>query len=159
MDSNTVNRWLTLGANVGVMVGLILLIVEIDQNSQLVRIQIEQSRSETYVAWMRQIVEGEHAAPLYAKMDTLDGSFIEKIQQLDRVEAIRYATMIAARYYDYENLFSQYQQGFVSQSYWEQRIVPAVKEWGPRWIAVYPPDGPGGRQAFIEEVRRILNES
>ena len=69
MDSNTVNRWLTLGANVGVMVGLILLIVEIDQNSQLVRIQIEQSRSEAYVAWMRQIVEGEHAAPLYAKMD------------------------------------------------------------------------------------------
>ncbi len=30
MDSDRVNRWLTLGANIGVLIGIILLIVELN---------------------------------------------------------------------------------------------------------------------------------
>ena len=37
------NSWIALGANVGVLVGLALLVVEINQNNVLVRAQIEQS--------------------------------------------------------------------------------------------------------------------
>lgn len=34
MNVETVNRWLTLAANVGVIVGIAFLIVEINQNTQ-----------------------------------------------------------------------------------------------------------------------------
>lgn len=39
MDADRLNRWLTLGANLGVLVGIALLIVEIDQNRDMMRAQ------------------------------------------------------------------------------------------------------------------------
>jgi len=35
MNTDRVNKWLTLGANVGVLAGLILLVAEIRQNTEL----------------------------------------------------------------------------------------------------------------------------
>lgn len=40
MDMDRLNRWITLGANVGILIGLILVVYEIRQNSALVRAQI-----------------------------------------------------------------------------------------------------------------------
>ena len=40
VNSDRLNRWLTLGANVGILAGLILVAVQIQQNSQLVRMQL-----------------------------------------------------------------------------------------------------------------------
>jgi hypothetical protein len=39
MDSDRLNRWLTLGANVGVLVGIILLVFELSQNREMMRAQ------------------------------------------------------------------------------------------------------------------------
>lgn len=40
MESDRLTRWLTLAANLGVLVGIILLIVELDQNRDMMRAQI-----------------------------------------------------------------------------------------------------------------------
>ena len=40
MDSDRLNRWLSLGANVGLLAGLVLVACEINQNSQLARAQL-----------------------------------------------------------------------------------------------------------------------
>ncbi len=40
MESDRLNRWLTLGANIGVLVGIILLIVELGQNRDMMRAEI-----------------------------------------------------------------------------------------------------------------------
>ena len=73
MESNKLDRWLTIGTNISVLIGIVLLIVEINQNNELVRIQIEQARSDTYVAWQREIALGDHVAPLFAKLGAHDG--------------------------------------------------------------------------------------
>ena len=39
MNSERLTRWLTLGANIGVLLGLILLVLELDQNRELMRAQ------------------------------------------------------------------------------------------------------------------------
>ena len=39
------SRWLTLGANLGVLVGLVILIVEVHQNASLTRLSIEISKN------------------------------------------------------------------------------------------------------------------
>ena len=41
MESERLNRWLTLGANLGVLVGILLLVFELNQNRDLVRAQTE----------------------------------------------------------------------------------------------------------------------
>lgn len=43
--ADRLNRWLTLGANLGVLVGLIILIVEVHQNASLTRLSIEISKN------------------------------------------------------------------------------------------------------------------
>ena len=48
MDSDRLNRWLTLAANTGVLVGIIFLAVEIRQNSELARMQLSDERSTTW---------------------------------------------------------------------------------------------------------------
>lgn len=45
MDSDRINQWLTLGANIGVLTGLFLLVFEIRQNTELMRAQISMERT------------------------------------------------------------------------------------------------------------------
>jgi hypothetical protein len=160
MQSDKLDRWLTLGTNISVLIGIILLIVEINQNNELVRVQIEQTRSETYVAWQREVALGEHVAPLFAKLGVHDGGFFTDLDvtQLDPVELTRIRAIAAARFYDYENLHAQYERGFVSEEYWRQRIVPAVHEWAPVWAKLFPADDLSMRQSFKDEITRINAE-
>jgi hypothetical protein len=63
MNTEHVNRWLTLSANIGVVIGLILLLIELDQNSDLVRAQIHQARSDTWVSGRLAFADTEHLLP------------------------------------------------------------------------------------------------
>ena len=46
MEPDKVNRWLTLGANIGVLIGIILLVIELDQNREMVRAQTRNDISQ-----------------------------------------------------------------------------------------------------------------
>ncbi len=46
MGSDRLGRWLTLGANLGVVLGLIILIVEVRQNADLTRAQMESGKND-----------------------------------------------------------------------------------------------------------------
>ena len=148
------NNWITLFANLGILISLILLIAELNQNNQITRIQIEQSRSESLVQWHRDIADSEYTAALLAKLTSDNFDILE----LNPVELSRTDNLAFARFWDYENIHSQYTEGFISEEYWTQRIVPAIRDWAPRWIRAAPPEGPFGREAFKVEVRRILGE-
>ena len=157
MQSNKLDRWLTIGTNFSVLIGIILLIVEIDQNNDLVRIQIEQARSDTYVAWQREVASGDHVAPLFAKLKVQDGGLFGNLDltQLDPVEMERIRGVASARFYDYETLYAQYRRGFVSEEYWEERIVPAIRNWAPVWAKLFRTDELSMRQDFKDEIVRI----
>ena len=43
MDENKVNKWLTLGANFGVLIGIFFLAVELRQNNDIARAQARHS--------------------------------------------------------------------------------------------------------------------
>jgi len=45
MRADKMNSWLSLAANIGVVIGLILLTIEIGQNTEMMRAQINQSRT------------------------------------------------------------------------------------------------------------------
>ena len=48
MDSDKINRWLTLGANLGVLVGIVFLVLEMRQNSAIATAQV---RLEYAAGW------------------------------------------------------------------------------------------------------------
>lgn len=49
LKSDRISRWLSLGANFGVLVGLVLLIVEIQQNTDMMRAEMSQARTDNRV--------------------------------------------------------------------------------------------------------------
>lgn len=72
MDSDKINRWLTLGANFGVLIGLILLITEIRQTSLIAELQFDgdyysaqvqvdelMTTKEAAEAWSKSVIDPE----------------------------------------------------------------------------------------------------
>jgi hypothetical protein len=168
------DKWLTPLANIGVLAGLAILIIEVRQTNELTMAQIEQSRSESNLEWLRSGAMNDHLAPLRAKLSRLAEEYSETpydqlgvlerqeqaahvLGQLDPVERERTRSMLAVSYWDYENLYFQYQRGLVSEEYWNERIVPAIFREGPRFKAAFGESLPAGRKQFNDEIERILN--
>jgi len=116
------NRWLTLGANLGVIVGLLILIVEVRQNADLTRAQMQSGRNdllaqielslatpEISAAWVKSIRSPETLTDvevrtveshLVAVMLQLDQMFnMEKIGLVSREEARRHAQNVVPYYF------------------------------------------------------------
>lgn len=115
------NRWLTLGANIGVVLGLIILIVEVRQNAALSRATMEQqknnvlaeiefniARPEISEIWIKSIRHPEDLTD--AEIRTMDGILVALMLQwehrfqmetagLARREEARQHVINAAPYY------------------------------------------------------------
>jgi hypothetical protein len=170
MNQEKINGWLTLVANIGVLIGLGLLVFEIRQSNSLALAQIEQARSESLLQWRREWVTDVYIAPLLNKVETLlpaseyeqmspsgrQTATAEMLNELDPIERSRMSNFIATSYWDFENVYSQYTRGLVSETYWSERIVPAIFWDAPKWKATADGKLPFGRQDFNDEVERIL---
>jgi hypothetical protein len=95
MDSNTVNKWLALGANVGILIGLALVIMEFRQNTDLLRLQfinddlLASAQTESPMfgenpaeAMMKAIYTPEELT--YAEFRTVDAYLVSKMDLLTR---------------------------------------------------------------------------
>ena len=81
MDSDRVTRWLTLGANLGVIVGIIFLVLEMRQNSAIATAQVRLE----YAAGWRSVDESrqdESFAAVFAKS-------IEEPEELSLTEVVQ----------------------------------------------------------------------
>ena len=95
MDSAIVNRWLTLVANVGILIGLVLVLVEIRQNSELLRLQFINDDLMA-VARTEEPLLGENPANVmmksmyspedltYADFRVIDAYYVAKIDLINR---------------------------------------------------------------------------
>lgn len=173
MNQDKINGWLTLVANIGVLIGLGLLVFEINQSNSLALAQIEQTRSESLLQWRREWVTDNYIAPLLTRADALlpedefgqmsaldrQQATTEMLEELDPVERTRMSLFIGASYWDFENLYFQYKRGLVSESYWNERIAAAIVWDAPQWKAINGGELLFGRQEFNDEVERILSNS
>lgn len=82
--SDHLNRWLTLGANLGVVLGLIILIVEVRQNAALTRAEMESGKNED--------LRNHDRAAVAARYDRYDAILIlngdRKICTIEEIEAL-----------------------------------------------------------------------
>ncbi len=150
-----VNKWLTLSANIGVVFGLILLLVELDQNSDLVRAQIHQARSDTQVAKNENRADSEHLAPLLEKIQPFGGfANLSSTDELTPEELYRLRAFLQARHVDYDNMFYQYQQGYLDEEYYQSTISHAIQLFSPWWdkLEIFRNVR---RPSFDAEIRRL----
>ena len=82
MNAESVNRWLTLGANVGILIGIMLLLLELEQNSTMMRGQTRNEVSSELINLMSQVVENRDIAELIDRANSGE--------ELTPVESIQY---------------------------------------------------------------------
>ena len=159
MNADSVNRWLTFSANFGVVIGLILLLIELDQNSDLVRAQIHQARTDEHVTRIENRSNSEFLTPALQKFISAGGYGDDPVaatEQLSQIEAYRVRQFLQARATDYANLYYQFEQGYLDAEFYQVTVVSAIKRFGPIWekLGVFSADRrtPG----FDAEISRIL---
>ena len=97
------NRWLTLAANVGVLIGIIILIVELRQNSQIMRAQTRAQLSEGIVN-----ILNENNADLVFNDILIRGAKAEELSEVEQFTFNRHRNAMLA-YWD--NVFYQHKIG------------------------------------------------
>jgi len=155
MNTDNVNKWLTLSANIGVVLGLILLLIELDQNSDLVRAQVHQARSDAQVSRLEERADTEHLAPLLEKISLFGGfTRLSSTDDLTPEELFRFRIYLQARHQDYDNLFYQYQQGYLDEEYYQSNVAGAIRLFSPWWekLGIFEDLR---RPSFDAEIRRI----
>jgi len=116
MDSRKIN-WLSICANVGVIGGLILVALQLNQNSQLLRLQmIDQESRRMTDAEMG--IMGELAAQTWAKM-------IENPEELSLAEQRVAESLTWLPFETWRNGYNLYEAGLLG-SEWRDRVVAEV---------------------------------
>ncbi len=121
MKADSVNRWLTLGANIGVLAGIILILIELDQNADLMRAQMIQSRTDNISAKYDAQIHSDYWPEIWAKRNLAD-SDAEWIESLTPSEFVRVQYYYYREFDELRNQFFQYQQGYLPEQFWDTAI-------------------------------------
>jgi len=110
MTVDTINRWMTLTANVGVLIGIVVLVVEINQNTQAMNVASRDESIAHSLSFFQQAMDSQ----VIARAEHKRFSGLE-LDDFERSQLIRY------QYYNFrifENIYTQYQQGLFSNDEW-----------------------------------------
>ena len=108
MDSDRVNRWLTLGANIAVLIGIFFVAAEISQNTDMMRTQINQSRAELSMNEAEAIYNSPYLPEILTKL--------RQGETLTRVERERYNHFLRGLHRNLDNQLRQYREGYLADN-------------------------------------------
>lgn len=114
MNRDQLNQWLTLGANVAVLIGLIFLVIEIRQNNEIVR---AQTRSGVSAAVVENIQLGMDPRIVNAYLKQSSGS------PLTAEETYLLDSIANATFRLWENTHYQYRAGLFDSEEFEADLV------------------------------------
>jgi len=150
MKSERVHGWLTLIANLGVLIGIILLVVELRQNLTTMRAQTRHELSADIVELFSQVAGNEQLASLRRRADAGE--------ELTPDEAYQYALITRAFFRYWENVHYQFRQGLYDEVEFERQKAAwasyasesaAVVDWWCRNRSTFSPE-------FAADFDRIL---
>jgi hypothetical protein len=108
MREDKMNSWLSLAANIGVVIGLILVTIEIGQNTEMMRAQINQSRTDTALSEQQAVYTTDHVPAMLAK--------IARGEQLSDEDLIRYERFFRAFNRNQDNNLWQFNEGYLGEN-------------------------------------------
>ena len=105
MDTDRLNRWLTLGANIAVLVGIFFLAAEVSQNTNMMRTQINQSRAEASMSEAQAMYNSQHIPETLVKL--------RQGNAITAVERERYRHFLRGLHRNLDNQLRQHREGFL----------------------------------------------
>jgi hypothetical protein len=107
VDTNRLTRWLTLGANLGVLAGIILLIVELDQNREMMRAQTRHELAMGIVDLLQVPASNEQLANVMYRAHTGE--------ELSPTELFQFQMRTNALFRYWEDVHYQYRVGLYDE--------------------------------------------
>jgi len=117
MDADRTNNWLTLTANIGVIVSLLFLAYEIDQSTKATIAAASQGLTDQSVVYFDAQLDHEVISQaVYKQRQGTELSGFE-LYQLDLLQRLNFRV--------FENAFLQYRRGFYEEREWDRyrRII------------------------------------
>ncbi len=105
------NRWLTLGANIGVVLGLIILIVEVRQNTVQARTSASQKFLSATSDLNLALIENKQMASVFRRG-------LEDYEVLDADEKMQFFVFVSQYYQTYSNMYDLWRNNSLSDSAW-----------------------------------------
>lgn len=126
MNSENLNRWLTLGANIGVLIGIMLLIVELDQNRDMMRAQIRNELARGVSDFLPSIIDNREFADALARAGAGES--------LTATEDLQINTWYDLVFGYWQNVHYQYREGLYDESEFSRHTdaISAVLRENPR---------------------------
>ena len=110
MDSDRLNRWLSLIANIGVVVGLFVLIAEVNHASRLAEVEAYQTRVRDIQELNIQLAMSDSLADILSKAES------EGLESLNPSEFRRARAWYGAIMRGMQGQYYQYQNGFLDRA-------------------------------------------
>jgi hypothetical protein len=117
MNTEKLNRWLALAANFGVLIGQMLLVYEVRQNSDLMRAQISMERTSTNMQILADFANSGELIPIDVKLQEEVEGFPKTLgwsDNLNAEERRRYEFWMFVRLVELNNDWFQCSVGLVS---------------------------------------------
>ncbi len=149
--------------SIAVLATLVYLSVQIRQNTRsmgeskkLALAQTYQMRSDALQMMLVHAADSEHIGPIITKLT--GAGYPEDIGALKHLsidERGRFRQWQIAQQTHWDNMFFQYQQGFIDEEYYRDSFRERVRRLAPTWRALKVA---GARRSFVAEIDNILAE-
>lgn len=146
---------------IAVVVTLVYLAIQIRQNThamaenrRLALAQTYQMRADALQSMLVQAAESSHIGPIITKLTSL--GYPEDLTSLDALTPIergRFRQWQIAQQTHWDNLYYQYQQGYLDEEYYQASFRVRVRRLAPVWRAL---GVSGSRDSFEREMDRLL---
>ncbi len=127
----------------------------LDESRRLEMAHAYQARADSAAQAYRQMADSEYLAPIRQKLG--DAPDRTDLTSLSPQELTRWAAWSRGWITDIDNMFYQYQQGFLDQENFDSTVKALILRFSPSWEALDV--GITARPSFMAEVERILAES
>jgi hypothetical protein len=149
--------------SIAVLATLVYLSVQVRQNTRsmdeskkLALAQTYQMRSDALQMMLVHAADSEHIGPIISKLTGAGyPEDIGALEQLSELERQRFRLWQIAQETHWDNMFFQYQQGFIDEEYYRDSFRKRVKRLAPTWQAL---NVTGARRTFSAEIEGILAE-
>lgn len=149
--------------SIAVLATLIYLSVQIRQNTRsmneskkLALAQTYQMRADALQMMLVHAADSEHIGPIITKLTGVGyPEDVGALAHLSKEERGRFRQWQIAQQTHWDNMYFQYQQGFIDEEYYRDSFRERVRRLAPTWKALHVT---GARRTFAAEIDSILAE-
>ena len=146
-----------------VLITLVYLSVQVRQNTRsmeesrkLALAQTYQMRSDALQMMLVRAADSDHIGPIITKLTGAGyPEDISALQHLSGEDRGRFRQWQIAQHTHWDDMFFQYQQGFIDEEYYRDSFRERVRRLAPTWTAL---NIASARSSFTTEIEKILAE-